>query len=341
MRPRYVELLRTRRRSSRPPPTTSATSTTASTPRSTCAPGRSKHSCAPICAKVRQRLVLEARSGLAPARALGRGPEADRRRAAARGHRRDARARRRRRPCPRVAGGGLMLPLKDNIPTKTTPYITIGDPRQLHRLVLGAERPGVDVHVIRTLLSVRHPGPCHFRSAITICRGTRASSRDVHACELGAHPRQHAVLLDLRQRRRGRARPRGFSSGTWSPASGDGRSELRTLDFAGVRAASVPTSARAARSQATSARTSCSSSARVLTDHLLLHPRDPPAGSLGIWIALQLWSGRPHVHAAAVWRRHGVLRPYRRLCVRRCDGSRALARGRSPARPRSVRVVTY
>ena len=52
---------------------------------------------------LRQRLVHRARGGLAAARALGGGPEADRRRAPQGRHRRDARAGRGRRPDPRGA----------------------------------------------------------------------------------------------------------------------------------------------------------------------------------------------------------------------------------------------
>src|SRR5579884_2620324 len=74
------------------------------------------------------------------------------------------------------------------------------DRGQLRRLVLGAEEPRRRrPRLPRRLL------PMRARRALPPAAGIPRPAlvagrvhRDVHACELGAHPREHALLLDLR-----------------------------------------------------------------------------------------------------------------------------------------------
>ena len=135
--------------------------------------------------------------------------------------------------------------------------------RQRARVVLGAlppgrRRPRVQGRLLPVRAARAVPGR---RARAAVVRGRL--HRDVHARELGAHRRQHALPLDLRQQRRGGARPcpvprlvprrRGRGDG-----GADGGHPL-ARQRAATRASR--TSARAARSRPCSARTSCSSPA--------------------------------------------------------------------------------
>ena len=134
------------------------------------------------------------------------------------------------------------------------------------RLVLGAGGRGVDYDVVNYgyyPCSVHGPcegtGGAHLPPALV---GGHVQL-DVHARKLDAHPRQHALPLDLREQRRGRARPIPFL--IWYLLAGSQRRRCRpfvTLDFGSVAARASRISEQAVRSPACWAPTSCCCRAR-------------------------------------------------------------------------------
>ena len=202
---------------------------------------------------------------------------------------------RRRRIAPR-----LVLPLRDNVPTRSFPVVTVG--------LIGANalvwfwelsKPGVTVHVFRDgFYPCTLSGPCQIpvpHPPAALVRGRL--HRDVHARELAAHPREHALPLDLRQQRRGRARQGPVSR--LVPRRGDrrdGRSSPQSRSQPGrAQDASVPNiGASGAIAGVLGAYFVLLPRARVLTlifFGIILIREIPAVWFLGIWIALQIWTG--------------------------------------------------
>ena len=137
-----------------------------------------------------------------------------------------------------------MLPLKDNVPTRAFPIVTVGDHhRQRDRLGLGVHRhvgrrPTSSTTATTRARSTARAWPAlHARSP-----GTRnVFTVDVHARRLGAHHLQHAVPVDLREQRRGRARPGALP--LWYLAAGLAATAVQTivtLHWGTVPDASIP-----------------------------------------------------------------------------------------------------
>ena len=138
-----------------------------------------------------------------------------------------------------------MLPLKDNVPTRAFPAVTVALIAANVIVWLWEWQTGVEKEVVHYgYYPCSVEGPCVAPAATVdhLPWFVGAFTLDVHARQLGPHRREHALPLDLRQQRRGLAGPRrASSSGTCSPAWPRPRrrpsSRSRSRDAAG---ASIP-----------------------------------------------------------------------------------------------------
>src|SRR3954452_15058041 len=188
-------------------------------------------------------------------------------------------------------------------------------PRELRRVAaLRAAAPRL-VRVPRVVLPVHGDRRLPWPRAV----GRELVHRHVHARQLGAHPRQHAVPGDLRQERRGRLRPRPLPRVLR-------RRRLRRLDDAGARHAARRHRGRRARADARGERRDRGRARRLLRGlsalaraHARLRvPRpDPGVGVPGRLVPLPARRGRlrPHV-GEGERRRRRLLRPRRRVRLR-------------------------
>src|SRR5712691_3837522 len=198
------------------------------------------------------------------------------------------------------------------------------DRRQLRRLALGALG-----HTLAAGRPARRLLPVLATGAVPRAGSAPPSAlvrgrlhRDVHARRLGAHPRQHALPLDLRQQRGRRARPRAL------PALVR-RRRARRVRAADVRDVALLDRSRGERAERRRQRRDRRRPRRVLHPAAaregadldrLLPARDP--GLLVPWNLVRLPGAARQPGAAppgAGWRR-GLLRACRRLRLRRADG---------------------
>ena len=176
-----------------------------------------------------------------------------------------------------------MLPLRDNVPTRRFPIVTVAIIASTSAVWIFCELAGPEPVRDSSMTAPTSPASSATTASRRIGRGGSTSSLHVHARRLGAHPRQHALPLDLRQQRRGHVGRRPLRRSSTSPAGvrGDCAQIIVTLEarLAAPRRRSR-TSARAARSRPCSAHTSCCfPGGRVLTWSssllLLRAPGDP------------------------------------------------------------------
>ena len=154
-----------------------------------------------------------------------------------------------------------LIPLKDNVPTRHFPIVTVGLIVANVLVFFLYQAPDLEGSLAELAYQ-----PCEVNDSCPVTGERLAADLvhvDVHARQLHPPRRQHALPLDLRQQRRGRVRPRALphllsARRLRRDGAPDGH---HALDCARLGRTSR-TSARPGRSQACSARTSCSCRAR-------------------------------------------------------------------------------
>ena len=245
-----------------------------------------------------------------------------------------------------------MLPLRDNVPTRRFPVVTVALIVINVAVWLLYQLPNLDRSVHDLAFH-----PCEVNGSCAADRQGLAADRahlDVHARELAAHRREHAVPLDLRQQRRGRDGPRSailvfyFLGGFAATAL----QTLVTFNWGQPGDALVPNlGASGAISAVLGAYLVLLPTARVLTLVFYFFIQVPAYFFLGFWILFQLWQGgfsrHPARGAAAASRSSPTSAgsPSASLTVKPVQGARrpsrptsACERGsRSTCAPRSTR----
>ena len=192
-----------------------------------------------------------------------------------------------------------MLPLRDNVPTRTTPFVTIG-------LIVAnflvwfweLSRPGVDVHVFRDgFYPCALSGPCHLPPGFHALRWYEGVFTGMFMHASWEHILGNMLFFWI------------FGNNVedalghvrfllWYLAAGVAAMAVQTavtLEFAGVRAASIPNiGASGAIAGVLGAYFVLLPRARVLTlifFGIILIREIPAFWFLGIWIGLQAWTG--------------------------------------------------
>ena len=189
-----------------------------------------------------------------------------------------------------------MLPLRDNVPGRTVPYVTVG-------LIVAnflvwfweLSRPGVDVHVFRDAYypCVLH-GPCHLPPGFHALPWYEGVFTGMFMHASWTHILGNMLFLWIFGNNVEDALGHvGFLF--WYLAAGVVAMAVQsfvTLDFAGVRAASIPNiGASGAIAGVLGAYFVLLPRARVLTLIFFFIQEIPAFWFLGIWIALQAWTG--------------------------------------------------
>ena len=192
-----------------------------------------------------------------------------------------------------------MLPLRDSVPGRTTPYVTIG-------LIVAnflvwfweLRSPGVDVHVFRDgYYPCAIHGPCHLPSGFHTLPWYEAVFTGMFMHASWAHILGNMLFLWIFGNNVEDALGHvGFLF--WYLAAGAAAMAVQTLvtlGFAGVRAASVPNiGASGAIAGVLGAYFVLLPRARVLTLiflGIILVREVPAVWFLGVWIVLQAWTG--------------------------------------------------
>jgi membrane associated rhomboid family serine protease len=189
-----------------------------------------------------------------------------------------------------------MLPLRDNVPGRTIPYVTVG-------LIVAnflvwfweLSRPGVDVHVFRDgYYPCALHGPCHLPPGFQALPWYEGVFTGMFMHASWTHILGNMLFLWIFGNNVEDALGHvGFL--IWYLAAGVVAMAVQsfvTLDFAGVRAASIPNiGASGAIAGVLGAYFVLLPRARVLTLIFFFIREIPAFWFLGIWIALQAWTG--------------------------------------------------
>ena len=219
----------------------------------------------------------------------------------------------------------VVLPLKDNVPTRTFPIVTVGL-IAANVIAYVWEVSGAGLERPRRTAGATTRARSRARASVrrsTTRRSSRRLQRDVHARRHLPHRREHALPLDLRQQRRGRARAHavpGLVSARRRRGDGGADAHHARPRHRTRREHSERRRERCDRRRARRVLRAAAAGARADGDlpRLLLHLSRDSRDHLPRSLDRVAGAGRNAVgHHADGWRRRRVLRAHRRFHLRR------------------------